>query len=233
MRFYDINFMSLVFIGLIYFVGTSFLVRLGRRFRKQFTYAWPMMVPLFLLLYAAPVAEEAWIAWHFGQLCKKDAGIFVKKTVKVDGFYDASAVLPIRYKNFAYESVDYYKMGGYRYFEFGLAQPAGRPKKIVHIENVDGVWTPTVLDQPVSRYYYRQPHRGTVMSHKVSKVERVVTDSKTDESLARETRYRRHAPWFYVGSDRPVVQCPEPGEHPLSKFGSVYKLSLIPTAAGT
>jgi len=37
---------------------------------------------------AGPWGEELWIAYNFGQLCRKDAGVFIYKTVKVDGFYD-------------------------------------------------------------------------------------------------------------------------------------------------
>jgi hypothetical protein len=233
MHFYDINLLSLVFIGLIYFVGTSFLIKLGKKFSARFKWAWTAMVPLFLLLYAGTLAEEFWVAWNFGRLCKTDAGVFVNKTVVVDGFFDASAVLPARYGNFASESVEYYKMGGYRYIEIGLDQPAGQPRKIVHIENVHGVWRSTVIDRPVSRYYYRRPHTGTSVSHKITKVEHVVIDSKTNEVLARETRYRRRPPWFYVGDQHPNQQCPSESENPSRVFGSIYELSLIPTRNGT
>lgn len=233
MHFYDINLLSLVFIGLIYFVGTSVLLRLGRKCSPYFKGVWRAMVPLFLLLYTGPIAEEFWVAWNFGQLCKKDSGVFVNRTVEVDGFYDASAVLPMRYANFATESLNYYRMGGYRYIEFGLDQPPGKPKKIVHIENIHGVWKSTVLDKPMARYYYWQPHRGTSISHKITKVERVVIDSQTNEILARETKYRRNPPWFYVGDYQSDQQCPNPNEKHAPVFGSVYKLTLIPAPTGT
>lgn len=233
MRFYDINLQSLVFVGLIYFFGTSLLVRLGKKYSPRFKGVWHAMLPLFLFLYAGPVAEEFWVAWNFGQLCKKDAGIFVNKTVEVEGFYDASVVLPIRYTNFASESINYYRMGGYRYVEFGLDQPPGRARKVVHIEKVDGVWKSKVLDRPMSRYYYRQSHRGTNVSHKINKVERVVIDSETAEVLARETKYRRSPPWFYVGDYQSVQQCPSPGGGHAPAFGSIYKLTLIPAPTGT
>ena len=233
MHFYNINLLSLVFIGLIYFVGTSVLIRSARKLSRSFKGVWRAMVPLFLLLYAGPVAEEFMVAWNFGQMCEKDAGIFINRTVEVDGFYDASAVLPMRYANFASESIDYYKMGGYRYIEFGLDQPAGKPRKIVHIENVNGVWKSTVLDRPMARYVYEERHRGSRISHKVTKVERVVVDNVTGEILARETKYRRSPPWFYVGDYHSDQQCPSPGEKHAPVFGSIYKLTLIPTPTGT
>jgi len=233
MHFYNINLLSLVFIGLIYFAGTSLLIRLGARLSSRAKRGWQVLLPLFLLLYAGPVAEEFWVAWNFGKLCNQDAGVFVNKTVQVEGFYDASAVLPMRYANFAAESVNYYKMGGYRYIEFGLDQPPGEPRKIVHIENVNGVWKSTVLDRPMARYVYQEIHRGTTVSHKVNKVERVVIDNQTGEILARETKYRRSPPWFYVGDYHVDQQCPSPDEHHSPVFGSVYKLTLIPVPTGT
>ena len=233
MHFYNINLLSLVFIGLIYFAGTSLLIRLGTRVSPRFKRGWQAMLPLFFLLYVGPVAEEAWVAWNFGQMCNRDAGVFVNRTVEVEGFYDASAVLPIRYANFATESVDYYKMGGYRYIEFGLDQPEGKPKKIVHIENVNGVWKSTVLDRPMARYVYLEQHRGTPISHKITKDERVIVDNQTGEILARETKYRRGPPWFYVGDYLSDLQCPNPAEQHAPVFGSVYKLTLIPLPTGT
>ena len=90
MRFYYIGLFSLLLLGVVYFVGTGLLVWLGSWLRKRWKHAWIAMVPLFVLLYIGPVAEELWIAWNFGQLCKKDAGIFVNRTVEVEGFYDAT-----------------------------------------------------------------------------------------------------------------------------------------------
>ncbi|MGD2141533.1 MAG: hypothetical protein PVH25_14140, partial [Burkholderiales bacterium] len=204
------------------------LVWLVRRLRVRAPGAQVLVAPLFAVLYIAPIAEELWIARNFDHLCSADAGVFVNKIVEVEGFYDASAVLPMRFGDLASESVEYYKKGGYRYFEFGLAQPRGRPNKVVHVEKINGVWTPKVLDHPVSRYHYLQTHRGTLVAHKIKKVERAVTDSETGELLARETRYRRGAPWFYVGERRPVMRCPRGDNLDAPRYGSVYKQALKP-----
>ena len=74
MRFYYVSIFSILLLGLIYLIGTGLLTWFGLWLRKRWKRAWMLMVPLFLLLYAGPVAEEFWIAWNFGQLCKKDAG---------------------------------------------------------------------------------------------------------------------------------------------------------------
>ncbi|UCH48817.1 MAG: hypothetical protein JSU95_03160, partial [Betaproteobacteria bacterium] len=84
------------------------------------------------------------------------------------------------------------------------------------------------IEQPTARYQYSQPDRGTPLAHKVERIERVVIDNKTDDVLAKETKYRRRSPWFFVGLDRPVMLCPAAGEHPLERYGSIYNLALKP-----
>jgi hypothetical protein len=209
MRFYYVSLFSLILLGLIYVFGTMFLVWLGKTLRKRWDGAWKLMVPLFALLYIGPIAEEPWIAWNFGQSCKKDAGIFVYKTVEVDGFYDAAAVLPRVYDPLAPQSVEYYEKGGYRYYELGLSQPSGDPNKVVHIEKVEGVWTPTVLDRPTARYHYKELASHLPVSHQVKKFERVVVDQQTQDVLGRYLIYYRGAPWFFIGLDRPTIPCVE------------------------
>ncbi|HWQ37905.1 MAG TPA: hypothetical protein VNM24_04710, partial [Burkholderiales bacterium] len=67
MRFYSIGLFSVVLLAVIYFVGTWVLVAFGAWLRRRWKRAWWAMVPLFLLLYIAPIAEELWIAWNFGR----------------------------------------------------------------------------------------------------------------------------------------------------------------------
>ena len=92
-------------------------------------------------------------------------------------------------------------------------------------------WRVTQLETATARYHYRESHVDTPMGHKLLKIERVVVDIEANETLARETKYKRKAPWFYVGLDRPVMLCPSPGEHPLSTHGSVFNLAFKPTQA--
>lgn len=61
------------------------LVRLLRKFRWK----WGLVTPVALTLFAAPWAEEYWIAWHFAQACN-NAGVHVYKKVEVEGFYHAN-----------------------------------------------------------------------------------------------------------------------------------------------
>ncbi len=213
MRFYYISIFSVVFLGLIYLIGTGLLAWIGLWLRKRWKRAWTVMVPLFLLLYIAPIGEEFWIAWNFGQLCKKDAGLFVYKTVEVEGFYDDTTHWWRQLAESKYqfmESRDNTYGGLYRVERDGSG--------VRHFK----------IERPTARYHYRWPHMDTPMRHKVEKIERIVVDSQTGETLARETKYRRKAPWFFIGLDRPVMLCPGPGEHPLEKYGSVFNLALKP-----
>ncbi len=226
MRLYYISIFSIFLLGLIYLVGTGLLVWFWSGLRQRMRRAWVVMVPLFALLYIGLIAEELWIAWNFGRLCAKDSGIFVYKTVEVEGFYDATRpTLPEPRTKQAAQDLD---RGGYRFYEMVLPDLKGGPSKVVHLEKRNGVWNATVLNQPTARYHYKWPHVDSPMSHKVAKIERVVEDAESNELMARETKYKRQAPWFYIGLDRPVMLCPAPGEHLLSKYGSVFNLALKP-----
>ena len=227
MRFYYISVFSVVLLGLIYVVGTAVLAWLWYSLRK-WKRAWMLMVPLFALLYISPVAEELWIAWNFEQLCKKDAGIFVYKTVEVEGFYDATRSThdgpPTD------QSIVEFEQSGYRFYE----RRFGDTGKVVHIEKTNGVWVPTVLDHPSARYHYKWPHMNTPWMHKVTKIERVVIDSETGEILGRYLDYTREAPWFFIGLDRPLMFCKE-AENDARKRGTGFSpnMVLLPTQLGS
>lgn len=200
MRFYYISFFSLILLGVIYAVGTGLLVWFGSWLRKQWKRAWIVMVPLFLLLYAAPVAEEFWIAWNFGQLCRKDAGIFIIKTVEVEGFYDATM-------RSGYENIE---RGGYRFME----HPSRDRTKVEHVERINSEWKVTILDHPTARYHFGMDS-GRDIGHKLAKQESRVTDSQTGEAIGEYRVYIREAPWYFIGLDRPNMGCdgPEGGPH--------------------
>jgi hypothetical protein len=253
------------------FLGTALVLALGLGSAGAFWLVWRGVLkrnisgkvfvaslPLFLLL---PCSEELWIAYNFDRHCRQDAGIFVYKTVEVEGFFSVSGA-----------QLDLVRPGGYRFIEsYSEKKGQGSTPRTIRLEFGDAAfarkaiekyerefrpqkaadkdvlrvdldastealvypksgesWRITTIDHPSARYRYLWPHVDTPMSHKVDKIERVVSDSQTGDLLARETRYRRQAPWFYVGLDRPVMLCPAPGAHPLSKYGSVFTLALKP-----
>lgn len=258
MRFYHISILSVMLLGLFYLAGTGLLAALWLWLRKRWKRAWIAMLPLFILLYAAPVAEEFWIAWHFGQLCKKDAGIFIHKAVEVEGFYDATM-------RSAYENT---KPGGYQFVEHATEDRKGfervqraseeeraralawyaeanpgkeRPKdksifhnlnereRVVVFPGDKEAWRVTGLDRPSARYHYRWPHSHTPVAYKVKSHEWVIEDVEQKTVIAREKAYAREAYWFYIGLDRPTMFCPVFGSYGEKLTGGLYRLALRPS----
>lgn len=232
MRFYYWSGLSWIMILPVYVAGVLLLGGLSWLFAKVFKRTWVVLAAIIVLLPVLAIApwwEELNIAWNFGQLCKKDAGIFITKTVEVEGFYDATAELlevPIPVTK---QAADYYDKAGYRIYEMVLRNVKGGPNKVVHLKKVKGVWTATVLDHPTARYRYEWPSLHAPVSHKVVKHERVVVDTKSGEILGRDLEYGRKAPWFFIGLDAPLMLCPE--QHPLTKYGAIYNIVLKPIAA--
>lgn len=194
MRFFYVSLFSLILLGLIYVFGTMFLVWLGKTLRRRWDGAWKLMVPLFLLLYIGPIAEELWISWNFGQLCKKDAGIFVYETVEVDGFYDDTSHWWRQLAESDYqfvESRDNTFGGLYRVERDG--------ENLKHSE----------IERPTARYHYKELASHLPATHQVKKFERVVVDQENGEVLGRYLNYYRGAPWFFIGLDSPTIPCVE------------------------
>ncbi len=215
MKFYYISIISVMLLAAIYLVGTAVLGFCGVWLRKRWKRAWIVMVPLFLLLYAAPVAEEFWIAWNFGQLCKKDAGIFVNKTVEVDGFYDATM-------RSGFENIE---KGGYRFME----HPSRDRTRVEHVEKVNGQWVTNELDHPTARYHYTTNIYGSRAAHKITRQESLVTDKASGAVLGRYVEYGRRSPWFFVGLGEVPYSCDGPDGGPNSKYNRlIYREILKP-----
>ncbi len=177
------------------------------------------LVGIGLLFLVLPISEELWIAWNFGQACK-DAGTFVYKKVQVEGFYDDTRTTHAGVPS--PQAIKSFDDSGYRFLEMrGL-------EKFVRLEKTDGHWRAVVLERPTARYWYTHPHNRTPIGFKVDKIERVVSDSFSGEILARETRFAREAPWYFVHVSAPTMLCPVPGQGPLAKYGSIYNLALTP-----
>jgi hypothetical protein len=216
MVFYYYSFFGVLLILLVYALGGALLGALWFALRK-WKRAWILMLPLFALLLILPWAEELWIAWNFGRLCSKDAGTFVYRTADVDGFYDETHGW----------RPDKLRTSGYRWVE-GQDNSGSKPIYWRH-EWMDGEIHSSQIDHPTARYHYLWTDRDTRISYKVERIERAVVDTELKQTLARETKYRRAAPWFYVSLDRPAMLCPAPGVDPLEKSGSVFNLALKPT----
>jgi len=214
MRFYYISIFSLMFLALIYLVGTGLLAWFGFWLRKRWKRAWMVMVPLFLLLYAAPVAEEFWIAWNFGQLCKKDAGIVIHKTVEVEGFYDDTTHW---WRQLAESKYQFMESRDNTYG--GLFRVERDGDGLRHFK----------IDRLTARYHYRRVDSLRRVLHQISRVENAVIDIQTGDVLGRYVNYYRGPYWFFIHLSRPTIPCEET-EAATRKYGtlSVYGLTLSP-----
>jgi len=213
MRFYYISIISIFLLLVIWFIGTGLLAWFGAWLRKRMKHAWVVMVPLFLLLYIGPVAEELLISRNFGQLCKKDAGIFIYKTVEVDGFYDDTAHWWRQLTESKYRFVESREHGTNRMWR---VERDG--KELRHFE----------LAQPTARYHYTKDS-GALIHHKVYLQTSQVLDSHSNDVIARYNRYSRRAPWFFVGLDKPGFGCDGPDGGPYTKHSFlIYRDVLVP-----
>jgi len=224
MRFYYISIISVLLLVFIWVIGTGLLAWYGSHLRNTRKRVLPVMVPLFLILYIGPVAEELLIARNFDRLCKEDAGIFVYKTVKVEGFYDSTR--PTHAGPPTAQAVESLEDGGYQFYEILFPNRQGGSNQVVHLEKTNGVWTPTVLDQPTARYHYKELASHLPVSQRIKKFERVVVDQENGEVLGRYLDYYRGAPWFFIGLGRPTIPCSET-EEDTRKFGTISVYSLV------
>ncbi len=250
MRFYYISIFSVFLLGLIYLVGTGLLVWFWSGLRQRMRRAWVVMVPLFALLYIGLIAEELWIAWNFGRLCAKDAGIFVYKTVEVEGFYDDVMGWGVRqlsdsgYKFMESKSaidgmrsrvevaddqardmaIDWYDKnhaGKKTPPDYYITYEASDGRKIIVSPDRTRAWHLFRITSPAARYHFFRD-AGSDTGHKLRKQESRVLDSKTDDLIAEYRVYIREAPWFYIGLDRPNMGCDSPDGGPHSKHKNSF-----------
>jgi len=207
----------------------------------------------------APVAEELWIAWNFGQACK-EAGTFIYKKVKVEGFYDDTTgwgprqlaaskyqfveSKDVLYKNFSrVERAD--DVSRDRALAWYAEKNPGkeRPKDLFVIQSLNdseqvavspnGVdaWRITKIDRPTARYHYKMPNSHTPVAHKIVKHEAVVLDSSTGNVLGKYTRLSRDSPWFYVSLGKGDFSCDAARRWPLTKGNFLVFEDVLEPAA--
>ena len=227
MSFYYISVFSLMLLSVIYVIGTGLLIWIGYRLRGK-KFRWALVAPLALLIYVGPIAEELWIAWNFGQLCRKDAGIFVNKVVEVEGYYDATAGLRQIYKPLPAVTSENFERRGFKYYEMSLANTKGGPSKVAHFEKVNGEWTGTTLDKPAARYHYGKDS-GVRVTHKIYRQTSRVTDKSLEEIIGHYVRYSREVPWFFLSLGDPGFGCDGADGGPYTKHSFlIYQNVLVP-----
>lgn len=205
----------------VFYALAATLLLLAWLWPRRWRYWKLLIVPVAAAVLIAPWADEMWIAWRFGQLCK-DAGVHVYQEVKTDGYYDATTtgwsksevVTDVR-------AIAEYEKAGFRFRERNTSVSGHAPGKISHLEKQpDGAWRVTVIDRPTARYHYKfaDPRQEVPVGLKIEKREVLVVDTQTNDVIAREIGYNRYPAWvqrLWIGSfGSGLVQCPDPGKGP-------------------
>lgn len=237
MRFYYISIFSWLAYAAVAFVAIVLLWLLWTKLLKLKTRN-PVYWILVTTVLVLPWAEELWIAYSFDRLCHKDAGVFIKRTVSVDGFYDSTL-------RSAYELT---KAGRYKFVEqptddrrgiervelasnaekaHALAwyaernpgkerpkdrsvfYPVNETETIAVLPNGVDAWKVTKLDKPTARYHYKRTDFHAPVAHQIKRFENAVVDVQSGEVLGRHTTYSRGPYWFIISLDVPTIECRE------------------------
>ena len=188
------------------------------------------------IVIALPIADEAWIGWHFREACK-DAGVHVARKVVVDGFLDdtSRSVSSSSARVGLISSADALKAfddAGFRFQE-----QSTRDGKVWHLERVADGLQASVLDKPEARYHYKysSPSQEVPIGLKLEKRETIVVDAQGGAVIAREIRYNRYPGWVeslwvrLLGSG--LKQCEGVAPKPPELRTVLYRYALIPAAA--
>lgn len=207
-----------LFIIAVFYAITGGLLVLFERTARPGRWRWAIIAPLGVIALAAPWVDEAWIAWHFNELCK-DAGVHVVRKVEVDGFYDDTM-------RSGYALIDRL---GYKFVE----HPSVDRKRVERIEKPQGKWQTTFVDKPTARYHYKKPRNDADAGYQIAAIEYVVVDSQTGEVIGRKVIYKRYPGWAnallvrHFGSG--MTMCPDPERGPRQL--PFPETVLIPTRA--
>jgi len=164
----------------------------------------------------APWSEELWISYNFDQLCRKDAGIVINKTIEVDGFYDDTTHWWRQLK----ESSKYTFVESRDSADGTYWRVERDGDQVRHFR----------IEKPTARYQYKRGDNHTPVAHEIKRFENTVVDSQTGDVLGRYTNYRRGPYWFFISLGAPTIPCEE-AEAGVRKHGtlSVFALTLKPS----
>lgn len=184
------------FIFLIYAAAVFAIVvmPLWKWLLKDKVWKFWVITPITVSLLVIPIAEELWIQHRFETLCK-DAGIHVKRKVKVDGYFDATkSDLSIVDKMYSDpKAVDRLRKSGFRFIERRTNH-----NKVRHLEVESGKIKQMILDKPESQYHVLHTRNHSSVGHQLTKMQWVIIDSQLNEMISRDTRYARY-PGFIEG----------------------------------
>ncbi len=233
MRFYYVSLLSWAVYVVYGAIAIALLSLLWRKFLRL-TFRNPAYWALAVTILIAPWIEELWIAYNFDRLCRKDAGMFINKTVEVDGYYNDTGTINRLVGGPPYKFIEAPEGDGkYRRVERATEQEKlaamawyseskGKlPEKewITHLVSKDTrivvemdtgyAWRITRLDKPTARYHYKTINSHTSVGHEIKQFENVVIDTHGGEMLGRYTNYYRGPYWFFISLGAPTIPCAE------------------------
>ena len=246
MGFYYFSLFSWMLFAIYFAVAATFIIKVCEA--NKLSKYWK--AGLLSVAFIAPWAEELRIAYNFGQLCRKDAGKFIYKTVEVDGYYDDNAASLALVRSGRYRFIESPGNNRIGYIRLTLGDPEfaraamdkynqqnprmDASKQDYIRANLDettsalvyprqGVsWRITKIEKPTARYHYSKDLYGVQVGHKVYRQEYRVADSVANEILGRFVVYSRRAYWFYIGLDSPSLAC----DGPNSRAGRLHRLLI-------
>ena len=222
--------------------------------RKNLPKGWLyVLIPIAIV---APWGEEWWIAYNFGQLCRKDAGLHIYKTVETEGFYNDTGTTrlppdsPYQFIEAPDDKGKFHRVDrassrekdsalNWHAEEFrGKQLEKGKNEWIKHpvddqmqvIVEIDSgyAWRLTKLDKPAARYHYTRDRYGVSVAHKVSRQEERVIDTTSGELLGRYVVYSRKPHSYYLSFLGPYG-CDGPDGGPNTKqIPLIYRQVLKP-----
>jgi len=213
----------------------------------------PVYWILVAVIVVGPWGEEFWIAYNFGQLCRKDAGVFIYKTVEVDGYYDATGTVTRIVGGPPYKFIESPDgKGKYRRVERAtevekaralawyaenrpgmqpnknewITQPVDEKVRVVVEPDTGYAWRVTRLDKPTARFQYRTVNSHTPVAHRVKRFEDVVVDEETGAVIGRYVNYYRGPYWFFISLGAPTIPCEE-AQAGTRKYGSLIHRAVL------
>ena len=222
----------------------------------RFGFRNPIYWILIAALLIAPWGEELWISYNFNQLCRKNAGVFISKTVEVDGYYNDTGKITrladspykfiesrddrdkFRRVERASEQEKADALAWYRKTNSNepgerewFTRPVSEGARVVVEMNTGLAWRITTLDRPSARYHFRSKwsDKALRVGHKVWREETSILDTKTGELIGQYVMYSRRPYWFYIGLGEAPYGCDDSEGGPNTKHSSlIYKRVLIP-----
>lgn len=246
MLFYYFSLFSFIAYGVFVFIAIVLLWLVWTkllRLRVRNLLYWVLIASIVI----GPWGEELWIAYNFGRLCRKDAGLFIYKTAKVDGFYDDTTGWgPRQLAASGYEFVEsrdilhkkllrveraneasrvrvlewyaQHPSEAHRDNQY-LVYPVSDMEQLVVSPNRVNVWRVTTISHPTARYVYKwiSGYPSPMVAQKIFRHEEAVIDTKVNETLGRYVRYGRLPSWIYIGLGPSDYACDGPDGGPQTK----------------